>query len=306
MSDPMRVAALSRMGLGTAQFGGNYGISNRHGRPSEAGVAAILARTVEAGFGVIDTAPSYGETEAFIGRHLPSAHGLRIVTKTSPVQASEIGHEHKQELLDTLGVSLDRLRADHVHALLVHHASDLAKPGWEYIVDGLAEARSRGLVRRIGASVYGADDLALVLLRLQPELVQLALNVLDRRLIHAGWLPRLKTMGIEIHARSIFLQGLLLMRPADLPDFFSPVRTQLARVWQQWGRQGVSALAGCMAIVLQQREIDTVIVGLNRRAELAEIEAAVADISGRIVESIPIALIDSVYVDPSRWPAFTH
>jgi aryl-alcohol dehydrogenase-like predicted oxidoreductase len=190
--------------------------------------------------------------------------------------------------------------------LLIHHISDLVKPGWENVVDGLMEAKARGWVRRIGASVYGVEDLALVESRFTPELVQLPLNVLDRRLFNGNQLVRLKKLNIEIHARSVFLQGLLLMPENDLPGYFAPVRAQLANVLQQWSRQHVSALAGCLAFVLQQPEIDVVIIGLNRCSELEEIVAAVMGLVGRTIEFGPSPSVDPIYLDPSRWPAFPH
>src|ERR1700722_9628385 len=85
----------SRIGLGTAQFGMDYGISNRSGRPSELEVAAIVARAAEAGIGYLDTASGYGEAETLIGRHLPSGHSLRIVTKLPPIAGDTIEARHK-------------------------------------------------------------------------------------------------------------------------------------------------------------------------------------------------------------------
>src|SRR5262249_38095998 len=149
--------------------------------------------------------------------------------------------------------------------------------------------------RRIGASLYGAEDLALVESRIRPELVQLPLNVLDRRFLYAEHLPRLKKVKTEIHVRSVFLQGLLLMSAEKLPSYFSPVRAEIEKISQQWSRQHVSALAGCLAFALQQPEIDTVVVGLNRRSELQEIEAVVAGLVGRTIKFAPISRVDPIY-----------
>ena len=84
------MTGLSRLGLGTVQFAADYGVSNRRGRPSEREVAAILARAVERGIGYIDTASAYGDAETLIGRHLPPAHNMRIVTKISAISAEKL------------------------------------------------------------------------------------------------------------------------------------------------------------------------------------------------------------------------
>src|ERR1019366_2184149 len=100
--------ALSRIGIGTAQFGSRYGISNRHGRPDEREVVDILDRAIEAGIDLLDTATVYGDAERIIGRHLPIGHRLRIVTKTPPVSAPTIEARDGQQWLDAIAASLER------------------------------------------------------------------------------------------------------------------------------------------------------------------------------------------------------
>jgi aryl-alcohol dehydrogenase-like predicted oxidoreductase len=295
----------SRLGLGTAQFGLDYGVSNTAGRPSEGEVAAILARAAEAAIGYLDTAPAYGEAEILVGRHLPQGHDLRIVTKLLPIAEPTIEARQEATILETLARSLEHLRVDRVYGLLIHHASDLAKPGAEHIVEALMQARSRGWTERIGASIYDAEQLALVESRFQPQLIQLPLSVLDRRLIQSGMLSRFKARGGQVHARSVFLQGALLMNPNELPQFFAPVREHIAGLQRRWGEAGLSALEGCLAFALHQPEIDAVIVGVNRLGEFDDIVAAINE--GRdLCLHEPTVSIDPIYLDPSRWPTFAH
>ena len=89
-------------------------------------------------------------------------------------------------MLTALTASLERLRVTHVHGVLIHRASDLAKLGWQHLVDALREARSRGLTEAVGVSVYDEDDLALVESRFRPDIIQLPINALDRRLARSG------------------------------------------------------------------------------------------------------------------------
>ena len=88
---------MTRLGLGTVQFGQDYGMFNRGGRPSEREVAAILARAAGVGVGYIDTAPAYGDAEVLVGRYLPAAHDIRIVTKLSPLTGDRIEAWHAQQ-----------------------------------------------------------------------------------------------------------------------------------------------------------------------------------------------------------------
>jgi aryl-alcohol dehydrogenase-like predicted oxidoreductase len=287
------------------QFGLDYGVSNSVGRPAEGEVADIVARAIEARVGYLDTAPGYGNAETLVGRLLPRGHALRIVTKLSPFAEDTISAAQGAAVLESLARSLDRLNAERVYGILVHRATDLAKPGAEHVVEALMQAQARGWVERIGASIYDCEQLLLVESRFQPQLVQLPLNVLDRRPIESGVLSRLRAQGTEIHARSIFLQGLLLMKPSELPQFFAPIRAQIAGLHRRWTEVGLSALGGCLQFVLRQPEIDSIIVGVNRLHEFDDILAAVQE--GRDVgldESI--AAIDPLYLDASRWPGFAH
>ena len=297
---------LSRLGLGTVQFGLDYGVSNRAGRPAEREIAAILARVPGAGVGFIDTAPAYGEAELLIGRYLPPGHSLRIITKAAAITDTTITARHGRQVLDSLAASLDRLKVNAVHGFLVHQSEDLARTGWQHLVDAMLEARTRGWTKRIGASVYNSDQLALVESRFHPELVQLPLNVLDRRPIATGLLARLKSAGVEVHARSVFLQGLLLMGPDELPEFFAPLRQTIVRLRETWQRRGQSALSGCLSFAFRQPDIDAAIVGVNRLNEFEQIEAAVASLTDGSTDIDLDQPVDPAYLDPSRWPDFVH
>jgi aryl-alcohol dehydrogenase-like predicted oxidoreductase len=295
------MSQLSRIGLGTAQFGADYGISNREGRPSEAEVAAILAHATATGIGYLDTAAGYDDAEILIGRHLPSTHQLRIVTKLPAIAEDTITARHAETMLASLAASLERLRSPRVHGVLIHLARDLAKPGWQYLVEALREARSRGWTLRIGVSVYDESDLAMIEGRFAPDIVQLPFNALDRRLAESGWLTRLRQAGTEVHARSLFLQGLLLMEPSTLPRFFAPVNGALASLRAGWAARKLTPLSGCLRFVLHNADVDAAIVGVNSLREFKEIETAVAAIADED-SFAPAPATDPTYLDPRRWP----
>jgi aryl-alcohol dehydrogenase-like predicted oxidoreductase len=296
------MTSLARIGLGSVQFGTDYGISNRDGRPSETEVAAILARAVATGIGYLDTAAGYGDAETLIGRHLPRDHRLKIVTKLPALTDDVVEPRHVGVVLEALHKSLERLRCAQVYGILLHNARDLAKPGWQHLLDALRQAQSRGWTSRIGVSVYDASDLALVESRFKPDIVQLPLNALDRRLTVSGWLDRLKASGIELHARALFLQGLLLMEPDTLSDFFLPARGAIAALHSRWDVAKLTPVAGCLHYVLRNAAIDAAIVGVNSVHELAQIETAVSELAVESDDGSAIE-VDPVYLDPRRWPS---
>lgn len=299
--------ALGRLGLGTAQFGMDYGVSNARGKPNEQEVARLLAAAEAAGVGYLDTATGYSDAEALVGRFLSPDSRIRIVTKTPPVAAPRIEAAHKRDVLESVSRSLERLRIQRLHGLLIHHAADLAKPGWEHLVEAMTEAQERGLVDRLGVSVYDPDQLEMAEGKLRIGIAQIPFNILDSRLARSDVVGRLRSGGCEIHARSVFLQGLLLMAPSSLPDFFDPVRGELARLHALWAGAGLTPASACIAYVIQSGAVDVTIVGFNGLAEFAEVRDILRGAQMRA--AVPQGegpSIDAKYIDPSRWPRFRN
>jgi aryl-alcohol dehydrogenase-like predicted oxidoreductase len=295
-------SVLPRLCVGTVQFGLDYGISNRSGRPDEAEISRILQYAAEAAVGYLDTAVEYGDAEELIGRCLPPGYLPRIVTKLPAIKEETISPRHKQLISDTISRSLDRLRTKRLHAILLHKVMDLAKAGSGYIVEALQNAQQNGQADLIGASVYDEKQIYLTRQHFEPKLIQLPFNVLDRRLAKSGVLADLKSAGVEIHARSIFLQGLLLIEPRQLPEFFAPLRRHLDSLRAGWAPRGLTPLSGSLAFVLEQPEIDVVVVGVNRTDELAEIVESIRRRSGRRSGFESDFAIDPMYLNPAQWP----
>jgi aryl-alcohol dehydrogenase-like predicted oxidoreductase len=293
--------ALSRIGLGTAQFGMAYGVTNRRGRVAVDEARRILEAARGAGLAVIDTAAGYGESEAVLGALEEAARGFRIITKTPPVAAERIGAAEAEEVRLALAHSRELLRRQLLDGVLVHHGQELLRPGGERVVEVLQEAKARGEVERIGVSVYDPDELAAVLERFTPDLVQLPLNLLDQRFAASGVLTRLKAMGAEIHARSLFLQGSLLVPPAALPSPLADASTVFAAVAEFLAEHGLDPLAGCLAYGLSVAEIDCLILGVTAAEELDAILAAARNLPRSLPDFAALAVADAAIIDPRRW-----
>ncbi|HEX2759654.1 MAG TPA: aldo/keto reductase, partial [Rhizomicrobium sp.] len=227
---------MTRLGLGTVQFGQAYGVSNSRGQVSGLEAQAILARAAQAGIRLLDTAANYGEAEQVLAA-LDTAP-FRIVTKTISVKNGI------DAVIARARQSAERLKADTV---LVHAAADLAEPG---LWPALQRLKAEGLFRRIGISTYVVDDPAALAARFRPDTMQLPFSLLDQRLLRDGTLARLQEMGVEIHARSLFLQGLLLMAPESLPAHLRAAAAHLAGLRAQLAEAGTTPLAAALGFVL--------------------------------------------------------
>lgn len=276
-----------KLGLGTVQFGQAYGISNRRGQVPEAEAAAILSRAAETGVQVLDTAANYGQAEAVLAGL--DTRPFRIVTKTiSPKGGLDA-------VLARARQSAARLKAD---TLLVHAAADLLGPDGGALWRALQALREDGTFRRIGISAYVADDPAALAARFRPDVMQLPFSLLDQRLLADGTLTRLKDMGVEIHARSLFLQGLLFLD--RLPEKLRGAEAPLARLRVRLSETGTTPLAAALGFALARPEIDIGIVGVTSRAELDDIIVA-AQMPPPDLDWASFALKDEIVLTPSLW-----
>lgn len=290
-----------RLGLGTVQLGLPYGVTNRRGQPSPAEAMALLDAAAASGVELLDTAPAYGSAERLIGEALAAGRRFRVITKTlagAPgPEALRAGFLHS---LAELGIA----RAD---GLLLHHAGDALAPGGRALLDEMRALKDEGRTARIGVSVYDAGELDALLALFAPDIVQLPLSALDQRLLHSGHLAKLAAQGVEIHARSVFLQGTLIAPSASLPAALAPLAARASAFQAALRDLGCSALEGALAFVAQLAEVSYAIVGATSKAEFAGIAAAAERAGSRNspaakLDFRPFALDDESLVNPARWP----
>ena len=281
--------------LGTAQFGLSYGITNQKGQVSDDEVKKILSLAFHSDVQLFDTAQAYGTSEQVLGRCWPASMPKRVISKLSANSSPEIWESSFQR-------SLQQLQVEHLEAILLHRASDLLQPNGELLMDWLWSLRSRGLVRLIGVSIYeGEDLLGLPLDRLQ--LVQLPLSIYDQRLLHDGSIQKLRKLGLAIHVRSVFLQGLLLQDYSYWPSSLSSeFRLHHKNLQSYLQLQGVSLLEGALAFVRGCEGVEAVLVGVLSVSEFSEILKAWK----RVLPLQSISFADFAWenkldLDPRQW-----
>ena len=289
-----------KLGLGTVQWGMQYGIANRTGQPDDQQVSTMLTRAKAAGVLVLDTAHDYGTAEFTIGG-LAASNGLRCVTKTPYLRVQTVTAGELATFTSSFSESLCRLGTRHVHGLLVHDAGNLLSAGGERLWEWLQTEKAKGRVRKVGASVYRPEQLSELLDRYPLDIVQLPLNVYDQRFLSSGLLTHLDALGVEVHARSAFLQGLLLLDVSELPPMFHPIRAHHDRWRRAAGGDRQFALAAALRFCLERPEVDYVIVGADNDVQLAEILAAAEQERASAVEYASFALSDERVLDPSKW-----
>jgi len=256
-----------RLALGTVQFGLPYGIANQAGQVSRKDVSAILQHAASYGIDTLDTAIAYGESEAALGQ--AGTQGFKVVTKL-PVLPEDAPHVLTW-VMEQVEASFARLGASAVYGLLLHRPEQLLGSNGKELYEAICALKECGKVQKIGVSIYNPLELNELVGRYHVDLVQAPLNIIDSRLHRTGWLQRLKDQDVEIHTRSAFLQGLLLMPEEGVPSKFSPWSDVFKR-WHVWlAEHHVSSLQACLAFSLSFPEIDRVIVGVDSLNQLDQI-----------------------------------
>ncbi len=290
-----------KLALGTVQFGLDYGISNAAGRVPEAEVQRILVLAAQSGITLLDTAAAYGDAEAVLGRLLPPGHGFRLVTKLPRLPAELDAKAVQEWTVLQFQQSLQRLHMPRAYGLLVHNAQDLLGPQGAALWEVMRGLRAGAQTGKIGVSVYTGLECDALLARFDLDLLQIPINPLDQRLIKGGQLARLKAGGVEVHARSLLLQGLLTMDPATLPAFFTQAVPVLTSYQKACRDHGLTAVDGAVAFARAVSGIDYAVLGVTSTTELRQLINAQAH---RLTLDwyAPFAMDNELILNPARWP----
>ena len=202
--------------LGTAQFGMPYGVSNNYQMVARNKAREIIRLAQDNDIRRFDTAMSYGNCHAILGQMNLSDH--LVVTKFSLPNRNDI--DVPKWVNEAVETSLQELRVNYLDAVLLHDEEGSLNAQGKLALKILKEFVRDGRVGKAGVSIYTVDMLARIMDEITPQIIQTPLNIFDQRLISTGWHKKLKAHGVVVDARSVFLQGVALMDPINLPTFF--------------------------------------------------------------------------------------
>ena len=279
---------MSKLALGTVQFGLDYGISNTSGQVSLEEARKILEFAKEHGTDTLDTASGYGISERVLGEI--GINHFQIITKTSSLQLGITN------VLQSFHQSLEDLNTPSVDGLLIHNIDETKDKQFDALYDELDKLKQDKLIKKIGFSTYTPDQVDFLLNNFDFDLIQVPFNVFDTRLIDDGQLQALKNKQIEIHARSVFLQGLLLDFK-HLSGYFSKWKKEFDSYQEMVQDSGSSLLEYALNFALSTKEIDKVLVGVNSEEQLKEIIESTKEQS----YSNAYPIYDVNLLNPSNW-----
>lgn len=282
---------IGKLTLGTAQFGLDYGITNGHGKLDQFQVASILSKAQTFGISKIDTAPGYGNAEEKLG--LFGVKDFGIYSKIPRItENASVG-----KILETIKSSIRKLDVGKLDGLLLHYPWDLLNNNSEILVSAIKEAYLLGLYKKLGISVYDPDEVKKFLEIINFDFIQAPVNIMDRRFCDLDFFNFIKINGLSLHARSIFLQGLLLdKKMSQKPNLHIKLRQALDE-WHLWlEKHDINALDAALSFALQNTNLNNIIFGVSCQSDLEQILSAKL-----ITIDFPIYNLEPQHVDPRKW-----
>jgi aryl-alcohol dehydrogenase-like predicted oxidoreductase len=283
-----------KLALGTVQFGMDYGVANPKGKIGSASVASLLDYAQSEGINLLDTAAAYGTSESVLGN--VGVSGWKCVTKIAAMP-SDVPNV-TDWVTGQINLSLKNLKMPSVHGLLLHNPNDLlGKFSAEYL-STLLDLKKAGLFQNLGYSIYSPDHLEQLTKLYWPDIVQTPFNVFDQRIKESGWLEKLWMGGTKVHARSVFLQGLLLMDKVVRPGFFKQWSEPLS-LWDAiLEKHKIRPTDAALSYVMSQDHFEKVIVGVKSVQELNELIQP----EFRVIDELAgLSSAEIDLIEPFRW-----
>jgi aryl-alcohol dehydrogenase-like predicted oxidoreductase len=257
----------NRFSLGTVKFGMSYGVGVMHSQVPTETVKNIVEAAWLSGCRTIDTAMNYGQSEQLLGGI--GVNKWKIYSKLPGMP--ELSSAIFDWVHNKIVTSLSNLKVKKLHGLLLHRPQDLFSHNGDDLYNALLRIKALGLVDKIGVSIYDPSELELITTNFTFDIVQAPLNIIDRRLLKSGWLSRLHKMGVEVHVRSVFLQGVLLMSSAERPEYFQ----QWNSLWEKWDKwllvNNLSPLQACLGFLYDLKEIKRIVVGADTPGQFIQV-----------------------------------
>ncbi|WP_145596222.1 aldo/keto reductase [Candidatus Pelagibacter sp. FZCC0015] len=287
---------MNKLALGTVQFGLNYGVSNFYGQTNLSEASKIIKLAKEENIDLIDTAISYGVSEKTIGKI--GILDFRFVSKLPSV--SNINGDLDIIVEEMIKKSLHRLGIKSLYGLLIHKSQDLLGDSGCKLIYALNQIKGKGLIEKIGVSIYDPSEIDKIINLFKIDIIQAPLNIIDRRLEKSGWLKKLHNKNIEIHTRSTFLQGLLLMQQDQIPMKFNRWADLFDRWFLELKKYNLDAAQVCLSYPMSLPEVDRIVIGVNNADQLQKL----IKLSKSKILNHDLSFMvsnDNLLINPSNW-----
>tara|TARA_B100000780_G_scaffold49689_1_gene30867 strand:+ start:18228 stop:19097 length:870 start_codon:yes stop_codon:yes gene_type:complete len=280
--------------IGSANFNLKYGHKNK--KLNIKSVNKIMDYSWSKGITNIDTAMSYDGTHKILGNF--ESKNLKFITKLS-LPSKKIT-SIKDWCIDEVIKSRKVLKTKCIYGLLIHDSKILEnKKQAKDIYEALDYLKKKKIIYKTGLSIYDPLELDKYFNEYNFQIVQFPFNIFDRRILNSGWLKKLSKNKIELHARSIFLQGLLLYKSNKIPKKFIKWKKYFFRLNQFVDKKKISNKQACISFVKKYNQIDKFVIGANDYTQIRENLEIFKDKTIKIPLNLEVKSIK--LINPKMW-----
>jgi len=253
--------------LGTAALGSNYGIKNKGLPFSDVYAVQILNSAREMNITALDTAPQYGHAQKYIGNYHKENYQFEVFSKLPK------GLEDKPDLaLECVAKSVEDMQISKLTGLYFHSAQNLLSVRHNEAIATMKNLATSGLVESIGVSIYNSDELDQIISRFpEIDIIQAPENIMDQRLMKSTTIERARVAGKKFFVRSVFLQGMLLMKSSEYFSQGPDVNRGLRELEEFSASLEVEPIDVCLSYLKHLGWVDGAVIGISRSEQLNRI-----------------------------------
>ena len=284
----------SKLILGTVQMGMNYGVNNNYGKIPISECFNILDYAYEHGINSIDTAEGYGDAHSIIGEyHVKSKNKFKINTKFS--SGSNLDIDKK------VNNYLKQLNINCIEVIMFHNLNSYKNN--QKNIDLLKEIKCKGLIKKVGVSVYRNEEIDSLLDDDDIDVIQLPFNLLDNDNLRLEKIKKAKSRGKVIHTRSVFLQGMFFMDSKSENMIYGKLKKYLSQINSISIASEIPILNLALGYCLQHNKIDGVLIGVDSLNQLkSNINAITQTLNHQIIDQInKINVHNKELLNPTNW-----
>ena len=276
--------------LGTAQFDLKYGIKNKYQKLNNKKITNIIGTAEKFGIDMLDTADSYGDAHKILSQFNLSK--FKIISKITYKK-----NLTKIEFDDYISNILKRLKIKKIYSILLHNPNKFKIADLENYFLYLSNLKNKGIISKIGFSIYDPSEFYIYSKYFLPDIVQGPLNIFDRRFIKSNFLNELKSKKIEFHARSIFLQGLVLMKSRN--KYFDKWESYFELLNKELNNTNLKNYEYALNYVKQQKLVNSIIFGVDSSQHIKNFMNSLKIKNIKINDDLEIN--DKKIINPTQW-----
>ena len=286
--------SIDKLVLGTAQFSKGYGITNKKSTNNEE-IKKILNYAKDISLKRIDTATSYGDSEKLIGEY----NNSEFLISTKVLCPNKISNFDKDTFSKKFDNSLNKSKTKNFETLFVHNANEFINDKKKVFFSHLQELKESGKIKKIGVSVYEPQEVYKLIELYNIDTIQIPLNLFDQRFLENEIYNFIQNSNIEVHIRSVFLQGILLSEFSELPKSFYQWKDYF-KYYDDWVKLNkINKITACLNFVYDKFKDSLIIIGVNSLDNLKQIIENYIRFS--LINSESLKVKNSKLTDPRKW-----